>query len=139
MARVLRGHPECLDLKRKLRSEMTGAEARLWSRLRMKQFQELKFRRQHGIGPYIVDFYCPERALVVEVDGDSHADANQIKKDRQRESYLRSLGLQVVRYQNDDIIKNLDGVLEDLSKRVSLESTSPSPPYKGGGDKPASS
>ena len=138
MARVKRGHPEYLNLKRRLRSEMTGAEARLWSKLRMKQFQELKFRRQHGIGPYIVDFYCPERSLVIEVDGDSHADANQIQKDRQRGNYLQSLGLQVIRYQNDDIIKNLVGVLEDLSKRVSSSaSTSPSPPYKGGGDKPA--
>ncbi len=114
---------------------MTGAEKRLWARLRMKQFQALKFRRQHGIGPYIVDFYCPEQSLVVEVDGDSHADANQILKDRQRENYLLSLGLQVIRYQNDDIMKNLDGVLEDLSKRVSVGSTSPSPPYKGRGAK----
>ena len=116
---------------------MTGAEARLWSKLRMKQFQELKFRRQHGIGPYIVDFYCPELSLVIEVDGDSHADANQIRKDRQRENYLRSLGLQVIRYQNNDVMKNLDGVLEDLSKRVTLGATSPSPPYKGGGKKQA--
>ena len=74
---------------------------------------------------------------MIEVDGDSHADANQVLKDRQRESYLQSLGLQVIRYQNDDIMKNLVGVLEDLSKRVSSGvSTSPSPPYKGGGDKP---
>ena len=94
MARVKRGRPEYLNLKRRLRSEMTGAEARLWSRLRMKQFQGLKFRRQHGIGPYIVDFYCSERSFVIEVDGDSHADVNQVLKDRQRESYLQSLGLQ---------------------------------------------
>jgi very-short-patch-repair endonuclease len=104
---------------------MTGAEVRLWSKLRMKQFQDLKFRRQHGIGPYIVDFYCPERSLVIEVDGDSHADANQIQKDRQRENYLQSLGLQVIRCQNDDIMKNLVGVLEDLSKRVSSGASTP--------------
>jgi very-short-patch-repair endonuclease len=106
---------------------MTGPEMRLWSRLRAKQFQELKFRRQHGIGPYIVDFYCPEQALVVEVDGDTHAAADHIMKDRQRETYLQSLGLRVIRYTNDDVLKNLDGVLEDMCKRVSSGTTSPSP------------
>jgi|SRR3990172_9803713 len=105
--RVKRGAPEHLSLKRQLRSDMTGAEKRLWSRLRMKQLHGLKFRRQHGIGPYIVDFYCPERSIVIEVDGDTHGDENQVMKDRQRETYLQSLGLQVIRYVNDDILHNL--------------------------------
>jgi very-short-patch-repair endonuclease len=108
---------------------MTGPEIRLWSRLRARQRQGFKFRRQHGIGAYIVDFYCPEQSLVIEIDGDSHADAAQIvkDKDKQREKYLLSLGLRVIRYTNDDIVKNLDGVLEDLSERLSPGSTSPSP------------
>ena len=125
MPRAKRGHADHLNLKRRLRSEMTAAEARLWSRLRAKQCEGLKFRRQHGIGPYIVDFYCPERSLVIEVDGDIHGDQHQIVRDRRRESYLKSLGLQVIRYMNDDIVKNLDGVLEDLYERVSSSSTSP--------------
>ncbi len=125
MPRATRGQASHLDLKRRLRSNMTGPEAQLWSRLRARQLQGLKFRRQHGIGPYIVDFYCPEQSLVIEVDGDSHADANQILKDRQREKYLQSLGLRVIRYINDDILKNLDGVLEDLTCRLSSGSTSP--------------
>jgi very-short-patch-repair endonuclease len=87
----------------------------------------IEFRRQHGIGPYIVDFYCPERSLVIELDGDSHADAEQIQKDQRRDRYLQSINLRAVRYRNDDIMKNLDGVLEDLQKRVSSGSTSPSP------------
>jgi very-short-patch-repair endonuclease len=106
---------------------MTGPEARLWSRLRARQLQGLKFRRQHGIGPYIVDFYCPEQSFVIEVDGDSHADADQIMKDKQREAYMQSLGLRIIRYINDDIVKNLDGVLEDLVERLSSRSTSPHP------------
>lgn len=106
---------------------MTAAEARLWLRLRAKQLQGLKFRRQHGIGPYIVDFYCPERSLVIEVDGDAHAEEKQVTKDRQREKYLRSLGLQVIRYVNDDILNNVDGVLENLSEILSTGSTSPHP------------
>jgi very-short-patch-repair endonuclease len=70
---------------------MAGPEIRLWSRLRSRQLQGLKFRRQHGIGAYIVDFYCPEQSLVIEIDGDSHADTAQIVKDKQREKYLKSL------------------------------------------------
>ncbi len=127
MPRVIRGQPDYLDIKHRLRSNMTGPEARLWSRLSARQLQGLKFRRQHGIGPYIVDFYCPEQSLVIEVDGDSHADADQVVKDKQREQYLQSLGLRVIRYVNDDIVKNLGGVLEDLAGRISSRSTSPRP------------
>ena len=108
MPRAARGQVGRLDLKRRLRSGMTGPEKRLWSRLRARQVQGIKFRRQHGIGPYIVDFYCPERSLVIEIDGDSHADAEQIQKDRRRDRYLQSIGLRVVRHRNDDIMKNLD-------------------------------
>jgi very-short-patch-repair endonuclease len=136
MPGTIRGQADHLDLKRRLRSNMTGPETRLWSRLRARQLQGLKFRRQHGIGPYIVDFYCPERSLVIEVDGDSHAGAAQIVKDKQREKYLQSLGLCVFRYINDDIVKNLDGVLADLAERLSLESTSPHPSLRRRGKEP---
>ena len=134
MPRATRGQAGHLDLKRRLRSNMTGPETRLWSRLRARQLQGLKFRRQHGIGPYIVDFYCPEQSLVIEVDGDGHADTDQILKDRQREKYLQSLGLHVIRYINDDILKNLDGVMEDLAERLSSRSTSPRPSLRRRGE-----
>ena len=134
MPRAIRGQANYLDIKRRLRSTMTGPETRLWSKLKARQFQGLKFRRQHGIGPYIVDFYCPEQSLVIEVDGDSHADADQIVKDGQRERYLQSLGLHVIRYCNDDIMKNLDGVLEDLSGKISSGATSPNPSLRRRGE-----
>lgn len=127
MARVKQGRPENLGLKRGLRSEMTHAEMRLWARIRAKQFQGVKFRRQHGIGPYIVDFYCPEKSLVIEVDGDTHAEPSQIFKDGQRDRYLQSLGLRVIRYTNNDILLNLNGVLEDLVQELASGATSPSP------------
>ena len=127
MPRAIRGQAGYLDLKRRLRSDMTGPETRLWAKLRARQLRGLKFRRQHGIGPYIVDFYCPEQSLVIEVDGDSHADADQMLKDQLRDRYLQSLGLRVIRYFNDDIVKNLDGVLEDLAEKLSSGSTSPCP------------
>ena len=127
MPRAIRGQASYPNLKRRLRSDMTGPETRLWSRLRARQLQGLKFRRQHGIGPYIVDFYCPEQSLVIEIDGDSHADADQMLKDQLRDRYFQSLGLRVIRYFNDDMMKNLDGVLEDVAKRLSSGSTSPPP------------
>ena len=77
----------------------------------------------------------PERSLVIEVDGDIHAKENQIIKDKEREIFLRNLGLHVIRYMNDDILKNLNAVLEDLYEKLSSASTSPPPPYKGGDKK----
>ena len=109
---------------------MTGPETRLWAKLRARQLRRLKFRRQHGIGPYIVDLYCPERSLVIEVDGDSHAGADQL-----RDRYLQSLGLRVIRYFNDDIVKNLDGDLEDLAEKLSSGSTSPCPSLQRRGER----
>jgi len=116
--RIQRGDPKNRSKRRLLRSQMTPAERKLWSRLRAKDFLGLKFRRQHGIGPYIVDFYCPERSIVIEVDGDVHA--NEIRKlnDRTRQEALTSLGLQLFRYTNDEILNNLEGVLEHLRVRL---------------------
>ncbi len=136
MPRGVRGIPQHLKQKRRLRSEMTKAELLLWSKLRGCQFYSLKFRRQHGIGPYIVDFYCPERLLVIEIDGDVHAQGNRKKMDCQREAYLTTLGLNVIRYPNDDVLNNLDGVLQDLGNKIFSESTSPCPSLKGGEKEP---
>ncbi|HCU25282.1 MAG TPA: hypothetical protein DF383_09705 [Deltaproteobacteria bacterium] len=124
--RVKKGDLSSRSLRKKLRSRMTPAEEKLWYRLRGKRFEGFKFRRQHGIGPYIVDYYCPERSLVIEIDGDVHAYEKQIKKDFLREKYLKKRGLQVVRYTNQEVLKNLEGVLENLYARlVFSRSTSP--------------
>ena len=127
MPRAIRGQASHLDIKRRLRSNMTGPETRLWSALRARQLQGMKFRRQHGIGPYIVDFYCPEQSLVIEIDDDSHANADQIVRDQLRDKYFQSLGLRVIRYFNNDIVKNLAGVLEDLAEKLASGSTSTRP------------
>src|SRR3990167_9755234 len=82
VSRFLKGRSENLVRKRRLRSEMTRSERLVWSRIRAKQFQALKFRRQHGIGPYLVDFYCPERVVVIEIDGDVHAGGSQAARDQ---------------------------------------------------------
>jgi len=117
-------------LRRKnLRNNMTKAEIILWSKLKGKQLG-YKFRRQHGIGKYIVDFYCPELKLIIEVDGDTHGFYNQIVKDKERQIFLENLGFAIYRYTNNDIINNLDGVLDDLIEKIKLNplsSTTPVP------------
>ena len=125
--RTQQGFQKALSLKRRLRTSMTPAEQFLWIKLRSKQCHAFKFRRQHAIGPFIVDFFCPEQLLVVEIDGDVHAEKTQRTKDLQREKYLRSLGLQVIRYTNHEVLNNLDGVLEHLLAVLSSDSTSPYP------------
>lgn len=132
MTYTLKGSSKNLRLQKKLRSQMTPAENRLWIHLRGKQFKNLKFRRQHGIGPYIVDFFCPQLKLAIEVDGDVHALKNQRMKDQQRQNDLKSLGVIMIRYQNNDIFNNLDGVLKDLYQKIFGKATpSDSPLQKG--------
>ena len=99
---------------------MTASENKLWMALRNCQFENLRFRRQHGIGPFIVDFYCAEKKLVIEVDGDIHARPNAQEQDKKREAVLVNLGLRVVRYFNDDVLNNLEGVLDDLYQKLFL-------------------
>jgi very-short-patch-repair endonuclease len=93
----------------KLRKFATDAERRLWSRLRGRRLG-WKFRWQHSLGPFVVDFVCLERKLIVEADGGQHNPA----ADRPRSDYLRRRGFRIVRFWNHDILQNIDGVLETL-------------------------
>ncbi len=97
--------------RRELRRNSTGPEHLLWAKLRANQLG-VKFRRQHSIGPYIVDFYAAEARLVIELDGDSHyADIAAREYDLVRDQYLRHLGIETLRFSNDDVMRNRDGVL----------------------------
>ncbi len=100
--------------RRALRGRQTDAERLLWRLLRTRQFLGLKFRRQHPVGPYIVDFYCAERRLAVELDGGQHFTVEGLAYDRRRTEYLASRGVRVVRFTNGDLFENTDGVLEML-------------------------
>ena len=97
---------------RKMRTDPTSAEAKFWQSLRKRQLGGLKFRRQHIIGAYIVDFYCPEGKLIVEVDGPVHE--YQIQYDRERKDDLSAMGYKVVRFKNEEIIEDLDLVLNTI-------------------------
>jgi len=97
---------------RQLRKNLTEAEKKLWSLLRQKQFDGHRFRRQTSIGPYIVDFFCPAAKLIIEVDGGQHAI--NAEADKARTQWLEAHGYRVLRFWNNEILTNSDGVLARL-------------------------
>ena len=99
---------------RKLRKNSTRAESLLWRKLRAKQIAGIKFRRQQPIGNYIVDFVSFEKMIIIELDGGQHAKAK--KKDKKRDELLSENGFTVLRFWNNDIFNNLEGVLEVIRK-----------------------
>lgn len=102
---------------RENRKNPTPAENVIWNKvLRHRQFSNYKFLRQKPLGNAIVDFYCAELRLVIEIDGDSHA--MQVGYDAERSRFLNSLGLCVIRYTNQDILHNLAGVFDDLQRHI---------------------
>jgi very-short-patch-repair endonuclease len=103
------------EKRRKLRRDNVPAEARLWQRLRAGQVGGWKFRRQYSIGPYIVDFYCPRLRLVIEIDGPTHEGIEVESYDANRQAYLESLGLCVLRFQNQQVYSHLDSVVETIA------------------------
>ena len=115
-----------------LRRNMTPAERILWQNLRGNRLAGFHFRRQQIIEGYIVDFYCHQAALVVEVDGTIHDQ--QQEYDAYREQVLRARGMSVVRFKNDEVFSDLDGVLARIvtACRENINETSLNPPYEGG-------
>ncbi|UNT60589.1 endonuclease domain-containing protein [Acinetobacter sp. ASP199] len=120
--------PQLLEFAKSMRHTATDAEALMWQVLRAKRFMVLKFRRQQVIAPYIVDFYCHETGLVIELDGSQHGTAEKKEYDAERTKFLEALGLTVIRYWNHDILGRTDVVLEDLwNVCFELKSKSTSP------------
>jgi len=97
---------------RDLRHDATFPERLLWGRLRARRLAGIKVRRQHSIAPYIVDFFCEDAQVVIELDGNSHADRGRYDADRT--AFLERQGLRVVRIANDDVLRDLDAVLEQI-------------------------
>ena len=104
---------------RRLQKDSTFPERLLWSRLREGRLAGLKFRRQHPIGDFIVDFYCHEHRLAIEFDGESHADRGE--SDRTRQEEIERLGVRMVRYGNDDVLQDIDTVLEQILRKCGVE------------------
>ncbi len=99
-------------------NHLTDAEKRLWYFLRVKQVNGLKFRRQAPIGPYIVDFVCFSRKLVIELDGGQHAETQHAVRDAKRDAWLTSQGFTVLRFWDNEILQNIDGVGEKIIKML---------------------
>ena len=106
------------ELARELRKDQTSAEALLWDLLRNRQLLGIKFRRQHQFGEYIADFYCREAHLVVECDGSVHDQNEAWHHDQNRDAYMISQGLRVLRFTNQQILDDVERVLDEIVKHL---------------------
>lgn len=122
-------------IRTNLRHNLTAPEQFLWSKIRNNQLGA-KFRRQHGIGRYVVDFYCAEYRLVLELDGDSHYQKGAQEYDQIRDEFMRSLGLIVLRFSNKDIVENMECVLAVIVEQ--LQTPPPTLPFVRGGSQSSS-
>ncbi|HEY4164247.1 MAG TPA: endonuclease domain-containing protein [Dongiaceae bacterium] len=113
----LRTGPAALKQARRLRRDMTDAEKRLWSRIRDRQISAFQFRKQVPIGSYIVDFCCLKEKLAIEVDGGQHSE--MINTDAERTAWLEANGYRVLRFWNNDVLQNTDGVVEAIARLLS--------------------
>ena len=118
---------------------MSLPEVLLWDRLRHRQVDSPRFRRQHPIGPYVVDFYCSQASLAIEIDGESHSMGDRPSRDKQRDAYLRGRGIVVMPYPATEVLKDLDGVADGIvdAARAPPQSSAlagplPAPPLHGG-------
>ncbi len=99
---------------RKLQANRTEAETHLWQFLRARRLDGYKFRRQHPLGNFILDFYCPEKKLAVELDGSQHATKGKMIYDRSRAVMLAEMGIKILRYWDNDVFQNTEGIIEDI-------------------------
>ncbi|WP_411274530.1 endonuclease domain-containing protein [Daejeonella sp.] len=113
--------PRFGDRRRSLRNNPTTAEKYLWTFLKGKQMKGRKFRRQHGIANYIVDFYCASENLIIELDGEVHHQPGQIIYDRRRDEFLRNLGFRILRFNNDLVFCNVMEVLRLIRLEIGSE------------------
>jgi very-short-patch-repair endonuclease len=113
-----------VDRARELRQRMTRAEAALWQALRRKPWG-IKFRRQHPVGAYILDFYCNSASLAIEIDGSYHEGTEQMEADTSRSLALRDRSIHIVRFTNDEVLADLPRVLEAIRREVAARTPSP--------------
>ncbi|MGH8109293.1 MAG: endonuclease domain-containing protein [Arenimonas sp.] len=120
-----------LAIARELQKQSTDAELRLWHYFRAKRTLNLKWRRQHPIPPCVVDFYCHQAKLAVELDGGQH----EAEVDLRRTTYIRSQGIEVIRFWNHDVLSKTETVMDEILRVVQMRTLSPSPSPGGRGEK----
>ena len=111
---------EFKTLRQKLRKTLTPAERKLWSILKGTQIKNLRFFRQYSVGDYILDFYCTTLRLCIEADGGQHFEEENIISDEKRTQFLKARNIIVLRFNNTDILQNLDGVYDKIIQTVNL-------------------
>ncbi len=104
--------------RRKLRNDPTKAEMDLWDELKEKKLLGFKFRRQYGIGPFVIDFYCTKLKLAIEVDGDSHYWEGAKERDKKRQSIIEKYDIHFLRFDDEDIFDDIDYVLWQIEKKI---------------------
>ena len=114
----LRNDPALKERRRELRRDQTDAERTFWARVRNRQFFGMRFFRQYSVGPYILDFYCPALKLAVELDGGQHNQPDGREYDKARSDYLNAHGIEVIRFWNNEVLRELEGVLARLEQKV---------------------
>lgn len=112
------------EFAKKLRYTMTPAEHRFWFMVRNRKFLDLKFRRQHAVGDYIVDFYCHELKLVIELDGGIHDLKKRKNYDAVRERRIEDLGLTILRFRNQEVFSNMERIEEEVKKVILVKKNS---------------
>ncbi|MEE4116337.1 MAG: DUF559 domain-containing protein [Marinilabiliaceae bacterium] len=103
--------------RKELRNKSTSAEAELWKYLKGKQLNGKKFRRQHSINKYIVDFYCSEEKLIIELDGESHGEYHRTYEDTDRDNKLKTMDYKILRFENRMVFQDLEYVLSEIEKQ----------------------
>ena len=106
------------EKRRKLRQDIVIAETIIWDKIRNRQIEDCKFRRQYSVDKYVIDFYSPILKLAIEIDGESHFQDGVAEYDRKRQSYIEYLGITFLRFTNNDVYDNLDAVLESIAMKV---------------------
>jgi very-short-patch-repair endonuclease len=118
--------------RKNLRNNTTSAEGTLWNHLKQKQLG-WKFRRQHSVGNFIIDFYCATERVAVELDGAAHFTEEGMRKDEERTKYLESLNIRVIRFENRRVFEDLEGVLREIRTTLTRDLRSESVPPEAGG------
>ena len=106
------------EIRRNLRQEATKAEDFLWQHLRNRKLNQLKFKRQHSIGNYVLDFYCASKRLIIEVDGEVHNTPDQKEKDKSRDKNLTEMNFKILRFSNEEVLLKINSVKEEIIKVV---------------------
>jgi len=116
--KAVRNAPLLKQRRRDLRHNQTEAEKLFWAHVRNKQFHGLRFFRQYSIGPYILDFYCPKLMISIELDGGGHNEDDQREYDAARTEHIKTQGIDVLRFWNNEVLQNISGVLARIAEKI---------------------